>query len=203
MTEYLSDQPYYFLHTLVGARSRELGRMMISAGRSEQPLHHKVDLFLNASPETPEGVNLALGLDLREVMCTVSKRSPAVHYHDNYGLVMEGNVKACFDNDSGCDLQEDGTYSAPFFDFANSSSPEALMGDWYDEYEARKGSITWNEVILEKGSRVAGVFFDSDKPPLFPDYPKVTGRTEGEEYDLFLEKARRCGLAVLHIQAKF
>lgn len=203
MSEVLEQKPYYFLHTFVGSHSRTFGSLMMDAGRG-WAAHYKIDTFLDTKEETADGLHHALGLDLREVMCTVSKPAPelAVTYHDNYGLVLEGAVKACFDNDSGCALQANGTYNDFVFRFTNPSTPQDLMEKWYDGFTAET-NFTWNEVVLHKGARVAGFFYDPNKPPSFPDPPNVTGRKRGEDYEQILQKAQRCGLAALHINAKF
>ncbi len=194
----LANKPYYLLHTLVGYRGDALGPIFYDHNREWPPLR-KMDVFLEAEPETPEGVTEAFGLDIREVMCTVSRRRPAVTYHSPYGLVLEGEVKACFDNDTGKSLQEDGTYSDNAFDFTHESTPEQLMGKWYKGF-TRSSHFTWNEAILAKGSKVAGAFHDPRAKTMGLSvsdcrYPKV-------EYGQFLDKVQRCGLELLEITAK-
>lgn len=201
MTELLVERPYYFLHTFVGNQSMKHNEIMQKSGRTDWARMNKIDAFLYA-PETPGGIEYALGLDLREVFCTVSKKSPAVTYHGNFGLVLDGAVKACFDNDSGRVLQDDGTYNDFVFSFTNRSTPEDLMGKWYDEY-TKRGTFAWNEAILEKGSSVIGAFLDSSGPPEFPEMMSEVNDayTRGELYENFVSKIRRCGLAILEIES--
>lgn len=200
--ELLKSRPYYFLHTLIGTHSREFGRIMLAAGRSDFPELYKIESFLNSEDDTPQGVADYMGLDLREIMCTVSRPSPSVNYHRRYGLVLDGNVRVCYDNDSGAGLQEDGTYNDHMFEFTSETTPDELMGEWYDEYK-KAVKFTWNEVVLEKGAEVIGVFYDPKKTLRFPESRTESRRTQQEEFELFLDKAERCGLPVLHIDAKF
>lgn len=196
----MESKPYYFLHTLIGSHDKSFYRQM--SARPNRPEHYKIFSFLNATPETPDGISYSMGLDLREVMCTVSKRVPAVSYHNNYGLILDGIVKKCFDNDSGCAVQEDGTYNNFCFDFTNKSTPDALVGEWYDNWLARDRPI-WNEVVLAKGSRVIGAFHDPNRPPRFPDIRDESGLAYGEKYDKFIDKVRRCGLALIEFESRF
>ncbi|MFQ5621547.1 MAG: hypothetical protein ACE5FT_06930, partial [Candidatus Nanoarchaeia archaeon] len=95
-------------------------------------------------------------------MCCVSKRDPAVVYHNAFGLILEGEPVVCFDNDSNLRLNEDGTYDrVPNTNFTNISSIEELMGPWYEKFiEGR--CFKWNEVVLAKWARIRGAFCDLD-----------------------------------------
>jgi hypothetical protein len=177
MAEAIPQQDYYFLRTLVG--------------------YGKMEMFLRAEPDTPEGITEALQLDSREVMCTVSAPAPAVTYHSPFGLIFEGEVRACFDNDTGAVLQSDGTYNDHVFELTNPSTPEELMGDWYKNFIRRSDFFHWNEVILAKGSRVVGAFHD-------PRIERMDAHISAcanpmEEYRRFMEKVQNCGLGLLDI----
>ncbi len=199
MPEVLLEQPYYFLHTLVGNSGRAFGPLMTRHNRAWPPLR-KMETFLGADPESAEGASLALGLDLREVMCTVSRKSPAVTYHSPFGLVLEGSVKACFDNDTGKVLTEDGTYNDATFDFTHESTPDQLMGEWYEKF-THASRFTWNEVILEKNSKIIGAFHD---PRIESMRVLISDCREPKlEYSRFMEKVQKCGLALLEITDKF
>ncbi|HSH55820.1 MAG TPA: hypothetical protein VK983_03270 [Candidatus Limnocylindrales bacterium] len=204
----LPERPYYLLHTLVGATDPGLDALIVTSAENRMPPYSeerpvpwsKIDMLLEAVPESPEGVTESLLLSRREVMATVSKPDPAVVYHHPYGLVLDGKIKECFDNDTGKVLQADGTYNSHVFDFTHPTTPDELLGDWYEDF-TNAGSLTWNEAILSRGSEVIGAFRD---PRLDTTHRAITDRGETpSEYDLFIDKVRRCGLEVLDITAKF
>ncbi|MDB5175871.1 MAG: hypothetical protein JWM81_729 [Candidatus Saccharibacteria bacterium] len=205
---HVPERPYYLLHTLVGDIDPAMQKLCFTpegewaAPFSDQhPVpRRKIDLFLEAVPENPQGVTESMLLSRREVMTTVSKTNPAVTYHRPYGLILDGEIKECFDNDSGKVLQSDGTYNSHVFDFTNPIEPDGLLGPWYDEYTSAR-SLLWNEAVLKKGSKVIGAFRD---PRLDTTHQAITGRGESpSEYDLFMDKVQKCGLGVLDITARF
>lgn len=200
MAEFIPVQPHYFLHTLVGATDNYFGERMSANGR-EWPLSpYKIDVVLDAQPESAEGITHALGLDIRQVMATVSKVSPATTYHNSYGLVLEGEAVGFYDNDSGKGLRLDGTYSDSLIGFTKPTTLDELTTEWYDKFVPSR-QFTWNEVILAKGARVIGAFYDPRHNP--GKLPTANGRPEAEEYEMFLDKIKRCSLKILEIEAKF
>lgn len=191
------DQSGHLFYTLFGPHAYAFPKIMRKAGRD--PDFWKIDSFLSA-PDSGEGINRNLGLDLREIICTVSKTSPAVTYHRSFGLVIEGEVKAYFDNDTGKVLQEDGRYNDYLFEFTHQTTRQFLLGPWYEQFTGGNYFI-WNEAILDKGSRVIGAFYDPqiDRDLMKFDYSHYQER----EFDLFFDKAQKIGLPLIPISAKF
>lgn len=186
------------LYTLYGWNAEAFPKIMRRAGRDFGGAW-KINTFLRA-PESPEGIEQALGLDLREVFCTVSRFDPAVTYHRPYGLVLTGQVRGYYDDDTGKVLQEDGEYSGGKYDFASEITKDELMNGWYEKFQ-RTERFIWNEAILAKGARVIAAFYD----------PKADATLESYDYspfgcrerELFLEKAKKSGLSLVQIAAKF
>ncbi len=192
------QESHYFFRTLIGTNPEVFYDIMKRSGRGRIG-PWQIENFLDA-PDSLEGINLALGLDLREVMCTVSKRSPAVTYHRPFGLILEGNIKSFYDNDSGKRLLENGMYNNFIFDFTREVGLNYLLTQWYLTFENAQRFI-WNEGILEKGSRVIGAFFDPNIDQKKMDY-RYSPYAE-PEFDSFIKKAKSSGLELLEISAKF
>src|SRR5437763_1587257 len=124
----LSERPYYLFHTLFGKHDRTHHRVLSLHGRNCDEIF-KIDSFLNA-PNPPEVIAFSLGLNIREVICTISQLSPAVTYHRPYGLILHGEIRVSYDNDSGLLLQENGEYKGEPFSFVNETTPDELLGKW-------------------------------------------------------------------------
>ncbi len=191
----IGEKPYYYLHTMVDTNAAVFSSIMGQHGRERPPIK-KLDVFLSASDETPDGVSRAMGFDVREVLCTISKSNPAVTYHKPYGLVLDGVMKSCFDGDTGKVLKSDGEYDDHLFDFTNETTADHILGEWYDDYEL-KNRFTWNEALLAKGARVVGAFHD----PRIETMRQIGGTKE--EYRQFIDKVGRCGLDLFQVTTKF
>lgn len=160
---------------------------------------NKIDLFFHAE-DSSEGIAKALGLDLREVMTTVTRTDPAFTYHSSFGLVLDGEIKACFDYDTGKLLLENGEYNDHLFSFTHQTTPEELAGRWYEERKTWE-AFTWNEAILAKGSRVTGAFYD---PRCSTDsISPLMSENKIIEFKKFLDKVNRAKLPLLEIRAKY
>jgi len=80
-----------------------------------------------------------MGLDIREVMCCVSKINPAVTYHNPFGLILTGKIKCVFDGDSGLIMNADGTYTLKnHYKSANKTNIKRIMNWGYKNFENSK-----------------------------------------------------------------
>ncbi len=187
----------HLLHSFIGYYTDEFFRVM----GERDPDHEKFMTFYHSEDDVSE-LEKRLGLDVREIICCVSKPDPAVVYHRPYGLILSGKIKAMFDNDSATSMLPDGTYNGlrPA-DFTNETDLQTLMTTWYDKFEEAR-AFTWNEAILRKGSKIVGAFHD---PAFDPGRMQFAGMCtyKEQEYLKFLEKIDRLGLNLLEINAKF
>ena len=184
-------------HSFVGTYPDEFLRFM-SHEHARDPDFEKFMTFYCGGNSVGE-LEKSLGLDVREVMCCASKTNPAVTYHRPYGLILSGEVKVMFDNDSGIIMLPDGTYpSESYYDFTNEVDLQTLMTTWYDRFQ-KSSNFIWNEVILRKNSKVIGAFHD---PSFNPDSLKGAYQCtfKDQEYSRFLEKVDHLGLDLLVIK---
>ncbi|MBI2124253.1 hypothetical protein HYT92_00520 [Candidatus Pacearchaeota archaeon] len=198
--KYELEKNCYLFHSFVGDYPVEFMRLV------RHKLNRNIDsekfmTFYNGGNSVGE-LEKSLGLDVREVMCCASKISPAVIYHRPYGLILSGEVKVMFDNDSGVVMLPDGTYdSEPHFDFTHKADLQTLMTKWYDEFK-KSPVFTWNEVILKRNSKIIGAFHDPSFNPESLMFAYLCTFKE-QEYAKFLEKVKKLGLGLLEINAKF
>ena len=190
----------HLFHSFVGNYPDEFIKLM-RGKHARDPDSEKFMTFYMGGNSVGE-LEKSLGLDVREVMCCASKTNPAVTYHRPYGLILSGEVKVMFDNDSGIIMLPDGTYpSESYYDFAHEVDLQTLMTTWYDLF-LKSPIFSWNEVILRKNSKVVGAFHDTS---FNPDSLKGAYQCtfESQEYSKFLEKINHLGLDLLEINAKF
>lgn len=190
----------HLLHSFVGTHPEEFLQLM-RREHGRDPDFEKFMTFYRSGNSVGE-LEKSLGLDVREVMCCASKTNPAVTYHRPYGLILFGDVKVMFDNDSGIIMLPDGTYpSEPHYDFAHEVDLQTLMNKWYDHF-SESSNFIWNEVILRRGSKVIGAFHDTS---FDPESLRSAGDCtfKEQEYAKFLEKVKRLGLDLLQVNAKF
>ena len=185
-------RPLYLLHTLLKSFPPELTRYLTGLGHVIIP--RKTDNVLRGGDSIAD-IEVALALAHREIICTLS-RAPddAIYYHAEYGLVLDGEVRTCYDNDSGWTYADNGRYERPpLRPYANEITLEALA-DNYDKLHPH-GATNWNEVILHPGARVVGAFVDrGDYAYMLPDMK--------EALDLFLEKCEAVGLPILEVRSR-
>lgn len=199
-TKYELGKDYYFFHSFVENQADVFRRLMYNAGRD--PDGEKFYNFYHSGDSVQE-VEKSLGLDIREIMCCVSKVDPAVVYHRPFGLILSGKPKVFFDNDSGNVMLPDGTYnSKPYYSSTTKQvSLDTLLTSWYDTFSKRNGRSRWNEAILNKGSKIIGAFHDPNYD--FEMMSFAYGSTfQEKEYCKFLEKIDQLCLNLIEINAK-
>lgn len=193
---------FYFLHTLTGEyTSRHFDILMAHFGEWDKGWSHwKTENFIEG-PDTAEGMALHMGLAFREVMCTLSRVRNAVSYHLPYGLILEGEVARCFDDDSGLYLGADGVYEGDVLAATTEVSLANLAANYDKSFGSRVSKRKWNEVVLKKGAKIVGAFHD---PGMSPLWHKQSGDLAPEdEYRQVMKKCRALGLKVLEIEAKW
>ena len=179
-------------------RNWEFRKLMFAQGR--QPNAEKFLTFFNGKDSVGE-LEKSLGLDIREVMCCASKASPAVVYHRPYGLILEGETKVMFNDDSGVFMLPDGTYTQSPLGFTKEIDLQTLMTEWYNRFE-RSPNFVFNEAVLKKGAKIVGAFHDPSFDPESLMY--VSQCSFGvQEPAAFLEKVERLSLDLVTIDAKF
>lgn len=198
--EYELGKNCYLFHSFVGTYPDEFLKLMGYEHGRDLDFEKFMTFYMGGNSVGELEKNL--GLDVREVMCCASKTNPAVAYHRPYGLILSGEVKVMFDNDSGIIMLPDGTYpSEPSYDDAHEVDLQTLMTTWYDGF-SKSSNFIWNEVILRKNSKVVGAFHDpSFNPDSLENAYQCTFRNQ--EYAKFLEKVNHLGLDLLEINAKF
>ena len=198
--EYELGKNCHLFHSFVGFYSDQFLKLM-SHEHGRDSDFEKFMVFYMGGNSVGE-LEKSLDLDVIEVMCCASKIDPAAVYHRPYGLILSGEVKIMFDNDSGIIMSPDGTYpSESHYDFAHKVDLQTLMTEWYDRF-SKSFNFIWNEVILRKNSKVVGAFHD---PSFNPESLKYAGQCtfKDQEYSKFLEKINQLGLDLLEINAKF
>ncbi len=196
--EYTQGKDYYLLYSLVGNYDKEFIDLMQKNNR-----HVDYEKFVNfyISGRNREKTEKGLGLDINEIMCCISKKDPAVIYHIPYGLILSGEIKTIFDNDSGLRRLENGTYpTEPYYNFTNKVSLENIMTTWYDHFE-KSSTLNWNEAILKKGAKIIGAFHD----PSFNSKILRNNKAlfKDSEYQRFIEKIIELKLDLIEIKAKY
>jgi len=197
--EYELGKNCHLFHSFIGDYQPDLIRLLMNE-HGRNPNYEKFLTFYNGGNSVEE-LEKSLGLDVREIMCCASKTEPAVFYHRPYGLILSGEAKVMFDNDSGLMMLPDGTYpTEPFFDFTHKVDLQTLMTTWYDQFLESPG-LAWNEVVLKKGSKIVGAFYD---PSFDPSWMACAGYCtfKEQEYSKFLEKVKNLGLDLLEIKSK-
>ncbi len=196
----LSKNSFLF-YTLLGSNSGSFSALM-HANKREKFDMEKFFNFYHYGGNTISETESALGLDIREVMTCASKLSPAVTYHRNYGLILSGTVKAIFDGDTGLVMTGEGEYPLQqHYKTANQVDLQTLMTTWYAEFEKATNFI-WNEVILEKGSKIVGAFHDLNKKPTSTFIGYHETYSQDKQYCLFMEKVSSLGLEIVEINSK-
>lgn len=188
----------HLFHSLNGYYPNTFMKLMREQGRDPDP--EKFITFYMGGNSIAE-LEKNMGLDIREIICCASKIKPAVTFHRPYGLILSGDIKAMFDNDSGIIMSPNGTYLLEdHYNFAHKTDLQTLMTEWYDKF-SQSSTFMFNEVILKKGSKIVGAFHDSSINP----EKRYTGYStfEKQEYSLFLEKIDKLGLELVQINAKF
>ncbi|MBT4377069.1 hypothetical protein HOD29_06870 [archaeon] len=198
--EYKLGKNCYLFHSMIGTYGSEFTTSMRRRGRDVDS--EKFFNFYHGGDSVGE-VEKMMGLDVRDIMCCASKKNPAVVYHRSFGLILSGEIKSMFDNDSGLVMFEDGAYATePYYkNFTKKTNLQTLMTTWYDKF-SKSTTFNWNEVILNPGSKIVGAFHDPSFDPkkLNHAYQCTYGE---QEYFKFLEKADRLGLNLVEINAKF
>ncbi len=190
----------HLLHSFVGAYPDNFMNLMRRI-HGRNPDIEKFMTFYRAGNSVGD-LERSLGLDVREVMCCVSKIDPAVAYHRPYGLILSGEVKMMFDNDSGIMMLPDGTYPCESgHDFAHEADLQTLMTTWYDGF-SKSPYFIWNEVILKRNSKIVGAFHDSSFDPESLRYAGDCAFKE-QEYPRFLDKVKQLQLSLLDVSARF
>ncbi|MBT3397733.1 hypothetical protein HOA55_02895 [archaeon] len=197
--EYELGRNCHLFHSLMGNHPNEFSRLM----RQKHGRDPDSEKFINfyRSGNSVEELEESLGLDVREIMCCISKTDPAVFYHRPYGLILSGEVKVMFDNDSGLSMMPDGTYPHESkYDFVRESDLQTLMTSWYSKFP-ESGQFIWNEAVLGKNSKIVGAFHD---PSFDPNSMRCAGSCtlKEQEYPKFLEKVKRVGLRLREIAVK-
>jgi hypothetical protein len=190
----------HLLHSFVGTYPDEFLNLM-RGEHGRDPDFEKFMTFYTGGNSVGE-LEKNLGLDVREVMCCASKTDPAVTYHRPYGLILSGDVKVMFDNDSGIIMLPDGTYpSESHYDFSHEVNLDTLMTKWYDDF-SKSSNFIWNEVVLRRGSKISGAYHD---PSFDPESLKYAGDCtfKEQEYAKFLEKVEQLRLDLLEVNSKF
>jgi hypothetical protein len=193
---------YHFFHTLIGQYPEEHFSLLRQKNgvRNVHWDHLKIKNFLKV-PDDRKKMEEHMGLPYREIMCTFSKTRNAVTYHLPFGLILSGEVRASFNNDSGLGLSEKGQYDGTPFSFTSEVTLQQLAAAYKEKYQEAVRSFQWDEVVLKPGSHIVGAFHD---PNLSQDR-KRQGRYDApeHEYEDFLNKCRRLGLPILEVEAKW
>lgn len=194
----MDGESYFLLHTLTGrydhAHYKCLSRNPALAGVDlfgESGV--KMDVFLNG-PNDIAAIEERLGFKDREVMCTISSVRLASAYRMLIGLVLSGEVRVCYDNDSGLYLDGDtGIYTGELLDIAKESSLSELVEMYSERFAGRRG--IWGEVILKPPITIQGFFCVSADDKLLNGEPPAFKK----ERQVFVEKCRELRLPMLEI----
>ena len=189
----------HLFHSLVGTYPREFLKLMNRHERDPHP--EKFMAFLNGGKSVGE-LEKSLGLDIREVMCCASKQNPALTYHKPFGLILSGEIKVIFDNDSGVTMSEDGTYpSEAYYNSAHKVDLQTIMTTWYDRF-LKSHDFILNEAILKRNSRIIGAFHDPsfDGERLKWSYDCTL---KDKEYQRFIERVKQLNMNLVEVTAKF
>jgi hypothetical protein len=192
---------HYLLHSFIGAYPQTMIDLM---RRNNRTIDHEKFISFYAGGNTVEELEKNLGLDIREIMCCASKKDPAATYHRPYGLILSGTIRTVFDNDSGTIIMPDGTYNIDHhYKFAHETNINNILNDWYNKFSNPETKhFYWNEVILNKGSKIVGAFHDkSFDPTQMKNAYQCTFKEK--EYEKFLEKTSKLQLKLIEINAKY
>ncbi len=191
----------FLLHTLVGSYPSNFTSLMYVHKRNYD--YAKFPHFAHFAGNTLEEVEKGMGLDLREIICCASKKSPAVTYHKSFGLILSGDIKKVYDGDSALCMNENGEYPLELpYGNTKETTLEHLMGSWYEDFK-KTDYFHWNEVILNKGAHIVGAFHDPRYKPSFTRIDYRQDETQEKVYEKFLKKVDMLGLDLLEIEAKF
>ncbi|EKD93948.1 MAG: hypothetical protein ACD_28C00020G0010 [uncultured bacterium] len=193
---------YHLLYTFTGAYPDEHFRVLQKErGRWDDRWNYfKVRNFLGG-PDSRGEMEEYLGLPHREIICTLSKTRNAVSYHLPYGLVLSGEVRICFNGDSGLHLSAQGNYEGQPFEFTREVTVPDLAHAYAEKYRETVKAFTWDEVVLKPGSSIVGAFHDPIVSQI--QYRQGVLQAPEHEYSEFMEKCKKLGLPILEVEAKY
>jgi len=189
-TEDSHGREMFLFHTLLGNFPRHLISYLRRLGINTE--YKKLDNFLYGAGDIASVEN-RLGLAHREIMCTLSTKETAVYYHAPFGLIIDGEVRICYDNDSGLQYNEHGEYTGAPFHFTHETGIQAIA-DNYDKIHP-VNVFKWTEVILRPGARIIGAFIDKERALL-------CSQEEEENVKRFLDRSNHLNLPLLEVQRR-